>query len=248
MPGHPEPSFACDRLDLIARLESWHFWFVARRALLERLLGRHAPDQPATFLDIGCGTGWALGGAREQHRTMGLDLRPEGLRRVRAGNSSAWLAQADARRLPIACQVCDGVIALDVLEHTDDGAAVMEIVRVLRRGGIAVITVPALPGLWSARDEAAGHRRRYTRRALLDVLRSNGLDILEVRFYQCLLLPLVMATRLAARRTVGTLAFEERPPAWLNRILAAINRFEVRLGNHVAWPWGSSLAVVCRKP
>lgn len=142
----------------------------------------------------------------------------------------------------------DVVVALDVLEHTEDQSATAEIVRVLKPGGIVIVTVPALPWLWSTRDERAGHRRRYSRRGLVRLLQTHGLQVADVRFYQCLLLPAVIAMRLAGRCWSRTLALEERPTASINRLCLAVNRLEVRLGDHVAWPWGSSVAAVGRKP
>ena len=57
---------------------------------------------------------------------------------------------------------------MDVLEHLDDDdAALREMIRLTRPGGLIVITVPALRWLWSDWDVVLHHRRRYHRRPIL---------------------------------------------------------------------------------
>jgi hypothetical protein len=69
--------------------------------------------------------------------------------------------------------------------------------------------VPAMPWLWSYRDEDAGHLRRYTRRRLNRLLVGAQLRVREMRYYQCLLFPLVAVTRLFGRKRPGLRDFEE---------------------------------------
>jgi SAM-dependent methyltransferase len=234
---------------MIRSLEQSHFWFVARRSLVLRLLERHRQQKASFIVDVGCGTGvLAESLAQPGVRVVALDLRPEGLQRLQAEGSSIWPVQSNATALPVRCDYADAVLSLDVLEHVDDVRAVAEIVRILRPGGTVVITVPALPSLWSARDEEAGHERRYTRRTLTDLLGRAGLELVDLRFYQCLLLPLVVVTRLFGRRWSSAQRVEERPAGWINRLCLLINRFEVAASDVVHWPLGSSLAAVARKP
>lgn len=57
-------------------------------------------------------------------------------------------ARADAQRLPLRDASCDVILATEVLEHLPDPAAALaEMARCLRPGGIAVLTVPFLFGL-----------------------------------------------------------------------------------------------------
>jgi SAM-dependent methyltransferase len=198
---------------------------------------------------VGCGTGsFAASLGRSGARVVAVDLRPEGLRRLRDLAAPVWVAIARTEALPVADRSADTALALDVLEHVDDTRSLIEIARVLKPGGIVVITVPAMPWLWSARDDEAGHLRRYTKRSLLALVRRAGLEPVEIHFYQCLLLPLLLVTRAAGRLWSRTQRVEEQPAGWLNRLCLAVSRAEVRLGAFVAWPIGSSLAAVARKP
>jgi hypothetical protein len=134
-----------------------------------------------------------------------------------------------------------------VLEHVDDEAALEEIVRVVRPGGAVIVSVPAMPWLWSYRDVDAGHQRRYVRRGLLKLLRKSRLEVHRLNYFQCLLFPLVM-TRVVSRKGRAARDREDAPAPLVNSVLSVISRLEVRLSRVVSWPFGSSLVAVCRKP
>lgn len=240
--------FPLDRLERISQLEGWHFWFVGRRELLERLLRKHLGEEARLILDLGCGSGLTLETlTRHGHRAVGLDLRPEGLRRAVGRLERASFVQADATRLPFKRDLFGAVTMLDVLEHVDDRALLSEVRKVLRPGGHLLLTVPAMPWLWSYRDEAAGHLRRYTRRRLRAVLSEAGFQIEEMRYYQFLLFPFVALARLLGRRGRAARDFEERSIPFVSSLFKQVNKLEARLSDHLSWPWGSSLVVVCRK-
>lgn len=93
-------------------------------------------------------------------------------------------AQGDALALPFADGAFDRVVAAEVLEHVpDDGAALAELVRVLRPGGTLAVTVPrwfpericwALAEEYHAPAVPDGHVRIYRRRLLGERLRRAG--------------------------------------------------------------------------
>ncbi|MFQ5737483.1 MAG: class I SAM-dependent methyltransferase [Acidobacteriota bacterium] len=241
-----QPSFLPERLELIHRLESWHFWFRGRRLLLEQMIDHYLSDC-RRVLDVGCGTGslQALLSARG-YSVVGLDQGLEGLRWIRKEQEGLFLLQGCADLMPVRKSSMEAALLLDVLEHADDRAVVKEVHRVLQPAGLAIITVPAASWLWGPRDVAAGHRRRYGHARLRRLLGCGGFDVVHTRYYQSLLFPLFVASRLVARRSEGV-EHEEEIPRWLNALLLAVNRVEVRLGRWIPLPWGSSLVVVARK-
>ena len=171
-------SFSEERLARVADMERWHFWFAGRQAILNQLWHRHVQGQ-CKVLDVGCGTGHTLRElSRLGHRVVGIDARPEGLRALRREWPNADVVQAVAPHLPLVDETFDVILMLDVLEHTDDLALLAQSHRLLRPGGWVLLSVPALPWLWSYRDEAAGHLRRYTAADGLALFDRAGLDVL----------------------------------------------------------------------
>jgi hypothetical protein len=76
------------------------------------------------------------------------------------------------------------VMAFEVLEHIEnDTQAMKQWASWLAPGGTMLISVPAHPRLWSAADEWAGHYRRYSKKDLIDVVRTAGLKIEYVECY-----------------------------------------------------------------
>lgn len=240
--------FSAERLAAIAEMEREHFWFAGRRALVEAMLEPLGSDE-RPLLDVGCGTGsFATILAASGRRVIGLDQRPEGLASARARlgpESGASFVLGDAERMPFESDTFGGALALDVLEHLDDQRALAELARVVAPNGWVLVTVPALPALWSRRDELAGHLRRYTRRSLVRALEGAGLRVEALRAYQFALLPLVGLSRLFGRYTLKSRELEDKPLPAVNRALGWLNRAEVRSG--VRWPIGSSLAALGRK-
>jgi SAM-dependent methyltransferase len=161
-----------------------HPWWRARAALTLGLLSRLGIEPPARVLDAGCGWGVTLEALeRRGYHAAGLDVSRRALERLdRPGRR---LIEADlARPLPPgleAADAADAVLALDVLEHLDDDrGAVRRLGRLAAPGGVVVVSVPALPELFSEFDAIQGHRRRYLPDTLRAAFDDTGLH-LELR-------------------------------------------------------------------
>jgi SAM-dependent methyltransferase len=150
------------------------------------------------LLDMGCGGGrHAFEAARRGAHVVALDTDRSELDQATAvfaamaeageipDGASAMAVSGDATCLPFADESFDKVIAAEVLEHLPgDQAAMNEIARVLRPGGIAAVTVPAwLPEriCWRLSDDyhnkPGGHIRIFTRRELITKLTRAGLAV-----------------------------------------------------------------------
>jgi SAM-dependent methyltransferase len=168
-----------------------------------------------------------------------------------ARGRGAAVARAELMALPFADATFDCVTSFDVIYHRwvrDDTAAVREMARVLRPGGLLLLRVPALKMLWGAHDEAVHSRHRYTRAEVRRLLASAGFEVLRDTYANSLLFPIVAARRALDRLTgrrgsdVGFL------PAPLEWAFGAALRIESRLLRRVSLPVGASVFALARKP
>lgn len=236
--------------DQIARLEARHFWFRSRIRLIVHALRKHCAGMGA-FLEIGCGTGMvlqAIHAAFPRSAVSGSELFVEGLDVARGRLPDACLMQMDATRIPYADEF-DAIGAFDVLEHIeDDGRVLDEIHRALHPSGTVILTVPQHPWLWSHQDEMAHHVRRYRRGELEARLHRHGFQVLCSTSFVTLLLPLLAASRRAAKRKDEDPFHEMRMGNTLNALLYGALTLEfwlLRIGLRL--PAGGSRLVVATK-
>ncbi len=234
------------------QLEDTYWWFVARRELVRELLQRMAGSPGLTIVDVGCGTGATMKAVEDLGMPIGIDRSEQALYYCQS-RGLGRLAVGRAEALPIGNETADVVLALDLLEHVrDDAAAVRELVRVLRRGGLLVVTVPAVPELWSEHDEALDHIRRYRGRRLRRILTEAGVSIEKLTPIITLLLLPIAALRLLQRvlprrREAPETAFII-PPRPVNWLLIALLRLERLWLRRLPLAAGVSLVAVARRP
>jgi hypothetical protein len=140
----------------------------------------------------------------------------------------------------------DAVVLLDVVEHVDDDRAfVGDLVAGLDPGAVLIATVPALPSLFSAWDEAMGHHRRYTRRSLRAVVAGLPVDVDECSYLFPELLPAAVARRVTKpRRAAISPEFPDLPRP-LDDLLFRVGRLTARVRAYS--PAGTSLLIVATR-
>lgn len=157
----------------------------------------------ATLLDLGCGAGRHMHAAYYDARchVVGVDLNLDDLIRAREGFGSLpdmepdsgrafSLSRASALSLPFADASFDRIICSEVLEHIPDyEAALREMKRVLKPGGILALSVPrAWPEriCWALSDEyhntPGGHIRIFRESILRQAVENRGLVFLRRHF------------------------------------------------------------------
>jgi SAM-dependent methyltransferase len=165
----------------------------------DKLAGLGVPAG-AFVLDAGTGFGrHAFELARRGYHTVALDQAGD---EVEATHSTMMamaetgeveqkhvvgVVRGDATALPFPDRTFDAVVTSEVLEHIpDDVGAIAELRRVLRRGGLVAVTVPArIPETinWMLSDEyhapavVGGHVRIYSATELKAKLRAVGLGV-----------------------------------------------------------------------
>jgi SAM-dependent methyltransferase len=234
------------------KLESFYWWFVARRHLLESFVKSIARDfkQP-TILDVGCGTGINYSVLSKYGDTFSTDASEEALAFSKSRGTSG-LARSHIESLPFASSTFDIVTALDVLEHVDDDLkALGEILRVTGAGGVLVVTVPAYGFLWSEHDEALHHRRRYAASELRNKLTNAGFEVERISYYITLLFFPILFMRFVqsvSKKSIQAKTSHIVLPGWLNSLLVGILGFERMLLRMINLPFGVSIVCLARKP
>ncbi len=232
--------------DRMAEQDEVHWWYVARRRILDRLIEREVrlPDN-ARILEIGCGTGHNFEMLRRFGRLDAIEVDGEAreLASRRLGHAVA------SAPLPELTGVPDRnyhlIALLDVLEHVDgDEAALRSIADKLAPGGSILVTVPAYQWMWSAHDEAHHHKRRYSRRGLRSVAEAAGLKVDKIGYFNSLLFPVAAAARIIGKAMGKTDSDDKLPPAPLNRVLKAVFGLERHLVGRVPLPAGVSLFAI----
>lgn len=232
-----------------------YFWNTASddivMAVLTPALRRLAAGgRPLRMLDVGCGPGNTLRRLAPWGRAFGAEYSEVGLAVARRRGLTRLVA-ADSVRLPFPAESMDVVLALDVIEHVaDDAAALREAHRLLRPGGLLLLTVPAFMALWRSHDELYGHHRRYSKAGLLSAVGAAGFETVRCEFTKCLFfLPTLIRAKLdRARRGAGPGGDDFFDiPAWLNALLRRQIVWEHRLGIGRLLPLGVTLVCLGRK-
>jgi SAM-dependent methyltransferase len=209
--------------------EDQHWWYLARRRIMEDLVGRLLPPSADhVIVDIGCGAGHNLGAFADGYTCVGFDTSAAVLEAARErfpnvrfalGTTVAEMTEDLGR--------ADLVLMTDVIEHIeDDRGFAEEMVAACRPGTLFFLTVPADPRLWSKHDVSVGHHRRYVPETFRKLWRGLPVEEVMLTHYNRTLYPVVRAARALNRvrnRASGMDGTDfKMPPAPINRILTAV--------------------------
>ena len=156
---------------------------------------------PQRIVDVGCGEGSATHLVKRldpRNTVIGVDWSAMALVQARARGLLVIQGGVDASGLPLPDASADVVIMSELIEHlVDTDAAAGEARRILRPGGILLLSTPNLAA-WFNRgliglgvqpvfsevslrgiygrpgDQVVGHLRLFTRRALVEFLTDQG--------------------------------------------------------------------------
>jgi SAM-dependent methyltransferase len=167
-------------------VSSEHEWGTApdfvgpRHALRERLLLDLflAASPGPRVLNAGAGQGTFTAQLEERgFEVTSVDESEQAVEVLRR-RAQGEVLKADVTELPFADGSFDAAVLGEVLEHVpDDEAALREVARVLRPGGVLAVSVPAGADRFGPSDRWAGHLRRYDRAPLLRACQRAELHV-----------------------------------------------------------------------
>ncbi len=207
--------------------ESTHPWFRARLFFVKNALS-FFETKDVKILDFGCGSGAALDVCKNLGfvQTLGLDVSNDCVESTRRRGIRA---EKIGLEFPEVKEDFDLIICLDVLEHLqDDVDYLSKLKNLLRTNGRILVSVPAHQLLWSSHDDSNHHFRRYSRKSFIRLVNASQLKIVEIRYWNSLLFPLFVFSRILNKINGSSVSSEFNvPPKFLSEILFFILKQEV---------------------
>ncbi len=235
--------------DIEWKVESFHWWFVVRRRLLQSLLSSINLPRNCVTVDIGCGVGSNLGTLRSVGlNVIGLDRSIYALSLNRK-KLKFPLINGDLNKLPVRPNSVGLIIAMDILEHLEnDSNGILEFYQALRKEGILLLTVPAFKSLWGIQDVVTGHKRRYSRKEITNKLREVGFEILKSSYFNFFLFfPILIARRMIHLLGLKIESENEINFPLINFFLKVIFSLELYSLKYFSFPFGVSIFCIARK-
>lgn len=228
-----------------------HYWWHQNRLLIARELLLQTRHLPASFLDVGCGTGGFARALAQQLRiagpVMGLDASPTALACAQLKGLQA-VHQDLMAPFAMPQQSFDLITAMDVLEHLPDETCLLQSVSMtLKPKGWFLASVPAHPSLFTSWDHQLGHHRRYVCADLKIKIRAAGLNIRRCTYaFSYILFPAFIRRYLGHSYQAENCIFPPVSPL-ANKILLLAGKLEAQWIRHFPAPFGLSIFVLAQK-
>ena len=241
------------------QVEDSSFWFRHRNDCILEAVRQYPPSGP--LFDVGGGNGFVA----KSMQDAGFEVVLVEPGAVGAGNARRRGIQYVIRAtLEDAGFLPDGLPAIslfDVVEHIEDDRKFLETIRFyLSANGRVYLTVPAYQALWSLEDIVAGHHRRYSSRAIRELLVEAGFAVEFLTGFFQFLPPAIFALRVIPFRLGLAISSEadevgskirwqhEIKSGWISGPLNWIQQREIRgIRRRRQARFGASWLVVARK-
>ncbi len=234
------------------RLQEQHWWFVARREVIQSFIKLQMPDSSkANVLEIGCGVGGNVELLGTSGSYLGIDMHKPAIDYCSEKFPQFSFKCARIEDIPqeFNSNKFDSIYILDVLEHLDNEVEILKSASsYLNESGKILVTVPAFQFLWSPHDDFVHHVRRYTKNSLSKILEESGYTVERISYFNSLLFPLALIQRLGMRFLNKKLSSHlSTPPKPVNWLFQAIFSQEASILKFTNMPVGLSIIAVVKK-
>lgn len=155
-----------------------NYWFRRHEVVYRRLVER---CRDRDVLEAGCGEGYGADLIADvARRVIGLDYDDSAVAHVRARYPRVDMRQGNLAELPLPAESVDVVVNFQVIEHLwDQGQFVSECHRVLRPGGVLLISTPNRITFSPGRDTPVNpfHTRELNAAELTELVQVAGFEI-----------------------------------------------------------------------
>jgi SAM-dependent methyltransferase len=230
-------------------VEDGMWWYRALHTRVLEALGRPR----GRVLDAGCGTGGFLARLKAtwpEAEATGLEYNPGAAARAQ-DKSAVSVANGSVLAMPFADASFQAVTSMDVLCHAavEPATALAEMRRVLVPGGRLVLNLPAFQWLLSAHDHRVHNVRRFTASEAARMLTDAGFSAVTARYWNGLLLPLMVLQRKVMASTPEGRSDVTAFPPWQDRLLFSLTEVERQLARlRLSVPAGGSVLAIATRP
>ncbi len=226
--------------------ESKHWWFKARREILNIQIKKYSTKKKMSILDFGSGSGTNI---HMLSKYGEVDVYEKD------NKTSNFLKKKFNKNGIKIIKKCfskkkyDLILAADVIEHIkNDKQIVKSLNKILKKNGLIIVTVPAYQFLFSKKDKALKHFRRYNITNLKKLFSSN-FKTLKLSYYNFFLFaPIALAIiffKLINHQFINKT--EKKPNSILNYIFYSLFKLEKFILKYFNFPFGISIISVFKK-
>ncbi len=228
----------------LAKLETSYWWHQSRLNWVEKIV-RTFYQAPSilSVVDYGCGTGGFLYELNKRvgfKSCIGMDVSQKAIFYAQKYGSNYIQCSPDDLSLMADTEL---VFLMDVLEHIEDDESFLKnFLGQMKQSAGILISVPAVPYLYSSWDKTLGHYRRYTKKGLNDIIKNAGGRVRYITYCFTYILPIVLVRRKLSKLKYGHYNCEfPQVHGTINWALLMLNRLELYGSRYVAYPFGNSL-------
>ncbi len=225
----------------MCEMQDRYWWYLSLRKRVLRNVKKYVKGKD--ILDAGCGCGHTIEDLKNYYNVYGVDIDKELIGILK--NRELNVKEGSVNDIPFADEQFDGIVSLDVLcvNGVDEDKAMNEFNRVLKKGGIVVMNLPAMEFMRGRHDEYVNIRKRYTAKEIQSLLRKHGFMPLKIEYWNYYLFPLFFVWR----KMIGDKFIKNSSdlfdiPGWLNSLFMFVSSIEV-----LPFYFGLSVFAVAKK-
>ena len=247
--------------DFVEESDRIHWWYRSRNKIFYKILRKliKKKDTNISILDFGCGNGSNLNTFSKFGK---IDAYEKNLR-TRNLLKEKFKKNKKIKIINKIKKKYDLIIATDVIEHIEDDLKTIKYLSHFVKekkninftkqtntgGGVILVTVPAFPFLFSHKDIAAEHYRRYTKKGLRDLIYKSNLKIDKISYFNTILFVplsiLIIFSNLFNFKKINQA--DKAPFTFVNYILYKLFSFEKFFINKFNFICGISLLAIIKK-
>ena len=199
-----------------------HWWFQGRKKIIDKIIFRINFKKKINILDFGSGSGVNIEILKKYGR---VDLHEKNkiarlnLKRIKNINKIY-------SSLKIKKNYYNLILVADVLEHIKNPKVVLRILKKsIKKNGYILITVPAYQFLFSTKDKALKHYRRYSKKTLKKTI--DEFTLVKMSYFNSLLfIPIITIILFNKLLNINYIKKVETTPNFIiNKILFYVHRF-----------------------